>query len=356
MAKLKTNTRLRRLVHLYEARPDLPADTLFHAGPPYRDTPPKAVLNAAALAAVIGEMAEDVSQAHQLIERGDIKLAPAQDHGIATPLAMVVSPTMWCFEVSDAEHTFHAAVGEGPPPALRFGSDNPGCITRANVWCTDAARNINPQVANLPTIERMMAAAQQSGDDCHAITASGNANFTNALGPIDKDMKAGLLENPGFILGLWMAWAGWKLKSAKASISAIGGNGIEFGWKPRGQTNWITAPATTPVGKMFHRDDAQRPLGAIGDSAIVDICGFGGQSLTSAPVLLEEWAEALPSDLQERRSKIIDPDTGIVDPGAIRRSGIAPIINLAVLDRDGARGPIGRGAYIPPLSLFTTGE
>ncbi len=356
MAKLKTNTRLRRLVHLYEARPDLPADTLFHGGPPYRDTPPKAVLNAAALAAVIGEMAEDVSHARLLIERGDIKLAPAQDYGIAAPLAMVVSPGMWCFEVGDAQHTFYAPVGEGPPPALRFGSDDSGCITRANVWCTDAARNINPQIANLPTIEQMMAAALKEGDDCHAITAAGNSLFVNSLGPIDKDMKVALLGNVGFVLGLWMAWAGWKLRSTNAAISAIGGNGVEFGWKPAGQGNWITVPATTPVGRVVRRDDAQHALGAIGDSAIVDICGFGGQSLMSAPALLEEWADVLPSDVAGRRDQIINPETGIVDPAAVRQSGVAPIINLAILDRDGARGPIGRGAYVPPISLFTTGE
>ena len=128
------------------------------------------------------------------------------------------------------------------------------------------------------------------------------------------------------------------------------------GWRPHNQSEWRTTPAVPPVGKYFQPDRAANALGAIGDSAIVDISGFGGQALSSAPVLLQEWAHALPSDLQARRKRIVDPNSGIVDVAAIRATGVGPIINLAILDKDGAGSPIGRGFYVAPNTLFETGE
>lgn len=352
----KKQARLRRLVPLNVARSDLPARTLFHAGPPYRAAAPKAVATAAEQAAVIGGLAEDTSTARRMFQSGELTLAAAQDHGIAVPLAMVLAPSMWCYEVGDDEHVFYAPMSEGPPPALRFGSDDPGCITRARDWCAEAAGVINPLLANVPDIDVIMGAALQQGDECHAVTAAGNALFVDALGPMPEKLKAALLGNAGFVLGIWMAWAGWKLRACNAGIGAIGGNGLEFGWRPHNQSVWRTTPAVPPVGKYFQPDRAANALGAIGDSAIVDICGFGGQALSSAPVLLQEWAHALPSDLQARRKRIVDPDSGIVDVAAIRATGVGPIINLAILDKDGAGSPIGRGFYVAPNTLFETGE
>lgn len=348
--------RLRRLVRLDHARPDLPAQTLFHAGPPYRSAPPQAVTIAAAQAAVIGGFAENLDAGRRMLQSGALKLAPAQDHGIAVPLSMVVAPSMWCFEVGDDENLFYSPVGEGPPPALRFGSDDPECIARARDWCAEAAHIINPLLANVSDVETIMTSALQRGDDCHAITAAGNALFVESLEPLPPQIKAQLLGNAGFVLGIWMAWAGWKLRTSHATIGAIGGNGIEFGWRRANETTWRTTPAPPPNGKYFQPDRAANALGAIGDSAIVDICGFGGQSIGHAPLLLAEWSHALPRDVEERRTRIVDPATGIVDPALIRSTGISPIINLAILDKDGAASPIGRGCYIPALTLFATGE
>lgn len=352
----KKPARLRRLVALNDARPDIPAQTLFHAGPPYRGTPPRAVVTAAAQAAVIGGLAETLDAARRKLQSGALALSAAQDHGIAVPLSMVLAPSMWCFEVGDDENLFYSPLGEGPPPALRFGSDDPGCITRARDWCAEAAHIINPQLADVADVEAVMTSALQQGDECHAITAAGNTLFVDSLGTIPPQMKAQLLGNPGFVLGIWMAWAGWKLRASRATIGAIGGNGIEFGWRRPNETTWRTTPAIAPNGKYFQPDRAANALGAIGDSVIVDICGFGGQSISHAPLLLQEWAHALPADVESRRSRIIDPATGVVDPALIRSSGISPIINLAILDKDGAASPIGRGCYIPASTLFATGE
>ena len=56
------------------------------------------------------------------------------------------------------------------------------------------------------------------------------------------------------------------------------------------------------------------------------------------------------------QSRIVAAATGIVDPARVVATGTGPIINLAILDRDGAGAPIGRGIFQPPPALFTTGD
>jgi hypothetical protein len=48
---------------------------------------------------------------------------------------------------------------------------------------------------------------------------------------------------------------------------------------------------------------------------------------------------------------LIDPASGIADPVRIIRAGAAPLINLAILGREG-EGLLGRGIYTTPLELF----
>lgn len=350
---------LLRLVRLAQARNDLPANTLFHAGPPYRGAPPRAVLAAAEQAAVIGGMAGSTGQARDLLEAGAIRLRPAQDYGVATPLAQVTAPSMWCFEVGDGRHRAYSPLGEGPPPALRFGSDDPGCAVRARDWCARAADAIN-QALSAPGVrvapESLMRRALEQGDDCHAITAAGARLFLEALPGLDGAIRNDIQANPGFVLGIWMAWASWKLEVSRSAIAAIGGNGLDFGLRWRGRGEWNAVPATPSTGKLFAPDKAGQALGAIGDSAVVDACGFGGQALRHAPVLAEEWAASLPAGALERASLVLDPASGVVDPERVRAHGVVPLINLAILDRDGAAAPIGRGFYCPPLTLFERGE
>jgi hypothetical protein len=94
------------------------------------------------------------------------------------------------------------------------------------------------------------------------------------------------------------------------------------------------------------------PSCAIGDSAVVDFCGLGGQALGAAPALVSEWAAWLPADAVTRRSRLVDPQSGIVDLRRVVASSLAPLINLAILDSSGHAGLIGRGFYIPDIALF----
>lgn len=344
--------RLVRIVQLAQARRDLPSRTLFHAGPPLRGEVPGAVLAAAAQAAVIEGWATDIDDARAQLGARRIALRPAQDLGLAAPLAMVIAPSMWCFEVGDGKSVAHAAMGEGPVPALRFGASDPACIARAREGCAAIAAAMNPLLSQLPPVEELIKAAHERGDDCHAITAAGTELIVGGLAGLDAEVAAQVRTNPGFALGVWMAWAAWKVRAVGSPIEAIGGNGLEFGLRMRGENEWRAGPATPPEGKFFNADRAAYALGAIGDSALVDICGLGGQALRFAPALVAEWSSALPGDWSTRRERVLDPRTGVVDPGLVLRNNCEPLVNLAILDKEGAAAPIGRGVYRVPLNLF----
>ncbi|WP_397474115.1 DUF1116 domain-containing protein [Pusillimonas sp.] len=352
---MSNEARLIRLVRLEDAVSNLPARTLFHAGPPYKGQPPGAVLNAAAHAAVLEGWSPDFDAARSAIagEGAGIRLLPAQDHGIVVPLAQVAGPSTWCWEVGNDKLRVYSPVSEGGPPALRFGSADPRSRDNALGWCAKLAEHANPLLEKTAIHpEQLMRKAHEMGDDGHAVVQAGTGLLVDALEGLPEEFRAAILANAGFALTPWMAYCGWKLGTNENGISAIGGNGIEFGIKLKGNDTWNSVSAPSPSGPYFKPEFADESLGAIGDSAVVDTCGFGGQALQHAPVLLKEWNDYLPADVAERPKQLLDPQTGCLDPARIVATGMSPIINLAILHREGADTPIGRGHYCPPASLF----
>jgi hypothetical protein len=338
------------LTTLGEAVPQLPARTLLHAGPPFSGPPPAPVRNAAAQALVFEGAAPDLAAAKGLIDERAYRLSPAQDFGVATPLAQVVSSTMPVFVVGNGPQRGLAPLVEGPPPALRFGSTETACLDRLRATA-DLAHKLAPFVAERPvSLERIVSQALARGDECHARVGEANVALLTELKGAARDAIDAIAANPGFVLPLLMAASVWMLRASRTAIEAVGGNGEAFGIRLAGH-EWRTVPALPPSGPRLPAKEDAIALGAIGDSAVVDFCGLGGQALAKAPTLLAEWAEFLPRDAAERHV-IRDPATGIVDVDRVRDRKMPPIVNLAVLDRTGEAGLIGRGAFMTPMELF----
>jgi len=334
------------------ARPELSALVLLHAGPPYRGTPPAPVVNSAIQALIFEGLAPDAVAARQLLLQGVVELRPAQDHGIVTPLAQVVSTSMLLVAVELRGQIGYAPLIEGPAPALRFGSTAPECVLKLREVGGRVEGRVAPLVRRAPiSIAEVIRAAVAAGDECHARTAAANEAAVSLLHGLDSRCAAGLRRNSAFVLSLLMAAAAAALRT-HSDIEAIGGNGVDFGIRRRGAHAWKQSPAEAPRGPHFAGMEAVEPLTAIGDSAVIDFCGLGGQALSAAPLLAAEWRALLPADALTRREAIVDPHSGIVDPGRIVDANLAPLINLAILDRGGFAGLIGRGFYAVPCGLF----
>jgi hypothetical protein len=335
------------------ARPELSALVLLHAGPPYRGAPPAPVVNSAIQALIFEGLAADAAAARLLLLQGRVELQPAQDHGIVTPLAQVVSRSMLLVAVEQRNRICYAPLIEGPAPALRFGSAAPECLLRLREVGAWVEGRIAPLVRRDPVrIDAVIRAAVAAGDECHARTAAANEATVSRLHGLDAKTAAALRASPAFVLTILMAAAAAALRNG-CDIEAIGGNGIDFGLRRRGNPVWRQVPAEAPRGTRLAGLDAAEPLAAIGDSAVIDFCGLGGQAFSAAPLLADEWRGTLPADALTRREALVDPDSGIVDRVRVAGANLAPLINLAILERSGAAGLIGRGCYAVPVSLFS---
>ena len=341
--------------------------TLLHAGPPLRSGAiPPPLLNSAVAAALFEGWAADAAQARDAIMHGAIRLAPAQDHRVVTPLAFVVSPSMWVLGVSDAAgqaRPRYAPVNDGPPPAaLRFGARHDGqaerlaMIARAGPALRDGLREPVPV---LP----VMRAGLDGGDDLHGRVSAANAALVNILAPRLAGEAADYLALANqFVLNVIMAACALMIGSGEGvaesrMVTAAGGNGIDFGWKLADAPNaWRTTPAQAPNGPHFPHAAERGFLSAIGDSAAIDACGFGAAALRYTPEMVAalrghvseayfgEAASApflgahpaFPSDLK------LGLDVDHAEP--VRG------VMLAALDAAGEAGLVGRGVAPWPQS------
>jgi hypothetical protein len=241
--------------------------------------------------------------------------------------------------VRQGSHVGLAAMLEGTPPALRFGSSDPACrgrLRRLGGLLTDQVRPVLHD-APLPLAD-IIREAVAAGEDCHARTAVANrallAHLRRAAKHgLDAGTADALAALPAFVLPLFMAAAVAALQHHGCAVDALGANGIDFGMRRRGASDWSREAAVPPTGERLAGREGCAALPAIGDSVLVDFCGLGGQ--VDDPAI---------------HDALRDPDTGILD---IARIGdTVPRFNLAILDAAGEVGLIGRGVYRPPATAF----
>lgn len=367
----------------------LPSRTILHAGPPFR--PGQAIAapirNSARVAAVFEGWARDFDDAGRRIDSGDIRIAPAQDHGVVVPLASVLSPGMYVQIVRDG------AAAQGLPPARRFFSPlNGGSGPAPRLGqCTDAAlahlRWLNGEFAdclsaclaadsNAPLLP-IADAALAAGDDCHGRTAAATRLLTDRWASLWQGLansggaaraRAFLDASPSFFLNLWMAACKCMLAAAQGENSSLptaaGGNGIEFGIQVGGLPGqWWQAPVAPPRATLAAGGPAPADhLPAIGDSAVVDIAGFGALAMHHAP----EQAAALAALMPVPSGQLADalctgwhpafkraPIRTGMSARRIAASGQSPAIALGILDRAGERGRLAGGIALAPQTPFT---
>jgi hypothetical protein len=339
----------------------LPEKTLLHAGPPFQkgDVLPPPVRNAAAAAALFEGWAVDFDAACVALARGDIRLAPAQDYGVATPLAFVVSPSMPALRVTDARgHATprYAPVNDGPPPAaLRFGARHDGQIERLAL-IGRIAPALNDALQEAIPVLPILRAGLAGGDDLHGRVSSANAALTDILAPrLSGEARDYLTLANQFVLNVIMAacavmiGAGAGIKDSRL-VTAAGGNGIAFGWQLAGAPGvWQTAAALAPVGPHFPYTVGKHFLPAIGDSAVIDACGFGAAALRYAPDMIAALRGYVPDSYFEAAASAGFIGAHPAFPADLRlgldidAQGPVRGVMLAAVDADGEAGLVGCG-------------
>ncbi len=349
--------------------------TLLHAGPPFEraDEVVTPIFHSALLAAVFEGWAEDFAAAADLIRGGGIAFEAAQDHRTVTPLAAVVSPSMqvqMIEDLSDRSRKVFAPLNGGAGAAMRFGICTQEVFDKVE-WLNQRlapvlASGLNEPLELVPLADHGI----HNGDDCHGRCAAATEALRLQLadrlgGDLATDGVDDFLSiSPPFFLNLWMAASKCIMAAAVGEndcslVTAMAGNGVETGLQIAGLPGrWFTAPAEPPQGKLRAGHGPQTSLGAIGDSAVVEALGLGALIwFRYAPDLIEGLEEFLPPDGSECAGQLLVADhPGFTDPAprvglsarAVREHGLAPIVSLGVVHKDGTEGVLGRGVYVPP--------
>ncbi len=363
----------------------------LHAGPPITWDRASGPLRGALLGAVLLEgLADTPERAEALLDRGDgLELRPCHAASAVGPMAGVVSPSMWVFELEDPVHGGRAwcSLNEGLGKVLRYGAYGPEVLDRLRWMSAVLGPLLGAAVRRHGPVDVAAIVAQmlQMGDEGHNRNRAGTLMLLRELLPDLLHLDAPSSEladvtrfvggNDHFFLNLVMPACKLATDAARnvpgsSLVVTMARNGTDFGVQTSGTGDrWFTAPALLADGLFlgdFGPDDANPD---IGDSAITETGGLGGFAMAAAPAIvrlvggdaayaLRTTARMYEITLAESRAysvPVLDfrgTPTGI-DVLQVARTGILPQINTGMAGRVAGAGQVGAGLVTPPPECFT---
>jgi hypothetical protein len=348
---------------------------LLHAGPPFdsRADIPRLLRNSLAFACVYEGWASTWEEADALVMSDEIELGAGQDFAVLLPLAGVASPSMALIDVaSSAAPTIktRSVLNEGATCASRLGLRNVE-LPAHHKWLNGPfAEWLAGLFAEPMELYPVLLEAIRRGDDAHATVSAGSlliveALFRRAGKPVPASIGAFLNANTGFAINVWMAMAATVLGQASGTANSTivvqaGGNGFQYGIKLSGDPQrWFTAEASRPTGNLDPGRLLKRPARGVGDSAVIDFLGLGGQLIGEGSTVFQGLQHVLPRGHLERREQFkcatlsgLGGLSGGVDAEGVLASGHGPVVLLGMLDPEGRDGRIGAGMIEIPVALF----
>lgn len=364
--------------------------TFLHAGPPLEWERASGPMRGALIGAVLFEgLADTAEEAEQQLAAAAYTLEPCHHRDAVGPMAGVVSPSMWVYELRDEvhDHASWCSLNEGLGKVLRYGAYGPEVIDRLH-WMNTVLGPLLQQAvrARGPVdIKGVIAQMLQMGDEGHNRNRAGSLMLLRELLPtlITADgSSTDIAEavrfsgaNEHFFLNLGMPAC--KLSAMAAEdvpgstvVTTMARNGTDFGIRTAGTGDrWFTGPANTPEGLFlgsYGPDDANPD---IGDSAITETAGIGGFAMAAAPAIVKFVGGDVPFALRATQTmyeitvgehsayqvpilEFRGTPTGI-DVAAVVRTGILPQINTGMAGRVAGTGQVGAGLVNPPAECFT---
>jgi hypothetical protein len=365
----------------------------LHAGPPIDWERAAGPLRGALIGAMLLEgLASTPEEAEKALAGGDgVSLDPCHHHRTVGPMAGVVSPSMWMFELRDPVHggTAWCSLNEGLGKVLRYGAYGPEVVERLRWMSAVLGPLLQAAVrargeADPVDIKAIAAQMLQMGDEGHNRNRAGTLMFLRDLlpdlvgaGAPTSDVAEAVRfvgGNDHFFLNLGMPackLAGDAARDVPGSslVVAMARNGTDFGIQVSGTGDrWFTGPANTPEGLYLGAFGPEDANPDIGDSAITETGGIGGFAMAAAPAIVKfvggEVADAIEATrlmyeitLAENPTYQVPvlgfrgTPTGI-DATLVARTGILPHINTGMAGKVAGTGQVGAGLVNPPAGIF----
>jgi hypothetical protein len=364
--------------------------TFLHAGPPLEWERASGPMRGALVGAMLFEgMAGTPEAAEAALAAGEVDLEPCHHRDAVGPMAGVVSPSMWLYELRDEvhDHTSWCSLNEGLGKVLRYGAYGPEVVDRLH-WMNSVLGPLLQQAvrsAGPIDVKAIIAQMLQMGDEGHNRNRAGSLILLRELLPSlitadgsQRDIAEAVRfsgANEHFFLNLGMPAC--KLSTLAAEgipgstvVTTMARNGTDFGIRTAGTGDrWFTGPANTPEGLFlgsYGPDDANPD---IGDSAITETAGIGGFAMAAAPAIVKFVGGDVPFALRTTRTMYeitVGEHTAYqvpilefrgtptaIDVTAVVRTGILPQINTGMAGRVAGTGQVGAGLVTPPAQCFT---
>lgn len=336
---------------------------VLHAGPPFRDVQelPAAIRNSVLVGILYEGWAADLAQAQTLLDQGGVQLAPAQDYGLVVPLAGVATPSMYVIEVSDAnqpEHKKYSVLNEGMQWCTRLGIFADEMVPHLRWLHQDFGASLAQHFKEPVDLSPILQASLLNGDDGHARTLHASRLLADIIVSwgMNEERSTGFLYGAmAWALNYWMAASALILAYQKPAdgsdaIVKVGGNGLRFGLQLASSRHWLVVDAPAIAGNPDPGNEQAHALGTLGDSAVVDFVGLGGQCLDLAASSARNLQAFLPADYVNRQSRFLKTPlsflagrAGVTDFAQVLASDTGPLVLLGMIDGAGKRGRIGGG-------------
>lgn len=339
------------------------ARLVLHAGPPFRSPAelPPAIRNSVLVGILYEGWASNKAEAQTLLDEGGVQLAPAQDYGVLVPLAGVATPSMFLIEVSDANRPAnkkYSVLNEGMQWCTRLGIFAEEMMPHLRWLHQDLGARLVAHFGAPVDLAPIVQASLLNGDDGHARTMHASrllADIIVSWGINDEQSTSFLYGAMAWALNYWMAASALILATQEQAagtdaIVKVGGNGLRFGLQLAGAKTWLVVDAPAIVGSKEAGKEQAQALGTLGDSAVVDFVGLGGQCLDLAAFSAQNLQAVLPADYLNRQSQFLKTHlpflagrAGITDAAAVMASDTGPLVLLGMIDGAGEKGRIGGG-------------
>ncbi|HLX28378.1 MAG TPA: DUF1116 domain-containing protein [Casimicrobiaceae bacterium] len=371
-----------------DAIPALDDRTILHAGPPItwgRMCGP--MCGAVAGAIVFEGWARDLDAAARLAASGEIRFEPNHHHHGVGPMTGITTRHMAVLVVENRAfgNTSFCTVNEGIGNVMRFGGNDCEVIDRLK-WIADVA---GPALGaairhrgGVP-LKGLIARGLAMGDEMHMRNAACSSLILGELaGDLAETATKDLSRILRFVSGNDMFFLNVAMAMAKSIADAAQGiahstvvttmarNGTDFGIRVSGTGDrWFTGPAQMARGLLFagHTEADGNP--DIGDSCITETVGLGGFAMAASPAVVGFLGAGTIADaIGHTRSMgeiTIGPNpawtlptlemAGVptaIDIRKVLATGLLPVINTAIANRQPGRTMVGAGMVHPPLSCF----
>lgn len=362
---------------------------ILHAGPPVDFQDMCAPMRSAVLCALLCEgLAEDLAEAEQKAVDGTVCYHTCHEWGAVGPMTGIITWSMplWVVEDRATGRRSYSNISEGNGVGLRFGACSERTLERF-AWLRDVAAPVFSSMLHRNggiELGSLMAQGLTMGDELHMRNQASTAAFlktygheiASAAGPHAPELLRFIgVSNDQFFLNL--AMAANKLAADLADgvpsstmVTAIARNGVDVGIRISGLPGrWFTAPAPAVKGLYFPgytEDDANPDLG---DSAIMEVGGFGGCAMAAAPAIVKllgaervevaaETTDAMYEITLGEHPRYQIPARDFrgtpcgIDAVKVVETGVTPIINTAIASKRPGGGMIGAGMSTLPIEPF----